>query len=160
MRRVVVPEPGEAEPSPGGSTDSLTPGDAFVPSPAPESPAAGSKKKLPSAAEAEALLAELTAEERGQCEPGLASRYLRACGGDRQHALRRVRETLAWREKERPAATVCTACQAAPDSHYMVRQGGESRWPPRAVCVEKERTHSLNPRVARRLCRNKHHARL
>lgn len=46
-------------------------------------------------------------------------RYLRATGGDARHALRRIRDTLAWRREERPEGIVCTACAANRKSHYM-----------------------------------------
>ncbi len=34
-------------------------------------------------------------------------------------ALKRIRDTLAWRAKEQPDKMVCTACQKLPKSHYM-----------------------------------------
>lgn len=34
-------------------------------------------------------------------------------------AAKRLRDTLAWREKERPTEAVCEACRKDPESHYM-----------------------------------------
>lgn len=65
------------------------------------------------------LSERLSEDEASRCEEGMLSRYLRATGGDREHALRRIRDTLDWRARERPHDLHCRACEANPSSHYM-----------------------------------------
>jgi len=53
-------------------------------------------------------------------DDGMIDRYIRACGGDMQLALRRIKDTLAWLRVEKPREMVCTAClEKDPTSHYM-----------------------------------------
>lgn len=45
--------------------------------------------------------------------------------------VKRIRDTLAWWAKDKPQQMVCTACQADPKAHYMVRWGRavwDGRW--------------------------------
>ncbi|KAL6779921.1 hypothetical protein ACKKBG_A14310 [Auxenochlorella protothecoides x Auxenochlorella symbiontica] len=65
------------------------------------------------------LAAQLTEEEAQRCDASMMRRYIRACGGDQKQALRRIRDTLAWFEAERPDHLHCRACARDPKSHYM-----------------------------------------
>ncbi|PSC70915.1 Random slug 5 [Micractinium conductrix] len=81
--------------------------------------AAAQPKYWPSQEEVAAVLAALGEEDRGFCDAAMANRYLRATGGDRQHAAKRVHDTLTWQRAEQPDRMVCTACRADHKSHYM-----------------------------------------
>lgn len=65
------------------------------------------------------MLEDLESSSRELCDPHMASRYLRATGGDRKHAVKRILDTLAWRQQEQPDNIVCSACRANHKSHYM-----------------------------------------
>lgn len=66
------------------------------------------------------VLAALTEAERGELtDSGEVSRYVRATNGSKADALRRLRETFAWRRKERPESLACRACVQDPQAHYM-----------------------------------------
>lgn len=73
----------------------------------------------PNSADLAWLEERLAEDELARCEAGMLSRYLRATGGDRQHALKRIRDTLEWRACERPEQLHCKACELDPSSHYM-----------------------------------------
>mmetsp|Transcript_3868 Transcript_3868/g.11192 ORF Transcript_3868/g.11192 Transcript_3868/m.11192 type:complete len:319 (-) Transcript_3868:579-1535(-) len=73
------------------------------------------------------VLAALTEAERGELtDSGEVSRYVRATNGSKADALRRLRETFAWRRKERPESLACRACVQDPQAHYMHVVGHDS----------------------------------
>ncbi|KDD73350.1 hypothetical protein H632_c2265p1, partial [Helicosporidium sp. ATCC 50920] len=98
------------------------------------------------------LLAVLSASEREQTPPDAAARFLRATGGDVAASAKRLQETLRWRESHHPERLFCTACAAAPASHYMSltaldRRGRPTIYSSLAVArcrdLEPNRTHMV-----------------
>lgn len=83
--------------------------------------AAAQQAKAVAYAEAEAaVLGDLSEGEKEQLRgDGEVSRYVRATGGCKVDALRRLRDTFVWRQRERPETLLCSACAQDPKSHYM-----------------------------------------
>ncbi len=88
---------------------------------APEGYAAADPAKAAAYAETEAeVLAALSDAEAAQLtDRNEVARYVRATGGSKADALRRLRDTFAWRCRERPETLSCTACAQDPQSHFM-----------------------------------------
>eukprot|EP00197_Chlamydomonas_leiostraca_P004614 CAMPEP_0202863814 /NCGR_PEP_ID=MMETSP1391-20130828/4301_1 /ASSEMBLY_ACC=CAM_ASM_000867 /TAXON_ID=1034604 /ORGANISM="Chlamydomonas leiostraca, Strain SAG 11-49" /LENGTH=358 /DNA_ID=CAMNT_0049543487 /DNA_START=136 /DNA_END=1212 /DNA_ORIENTATION=+ len=66
----------------------------------------------------EEIRSHLTEEFRG-VDDQLVSMFIRATNANMALSAKRLQTTLEWRRDHRAAEIVCTACQAAPRSHYM-----------------------------------------
>lgn len=56
----------------------------------------------------------------------MINQFLRATGGDREHAIRRLKDTLKWRQTEGVDRLLCTACLNKDGAHYMQVVGHDS----------------------------------
>lgn len=110
------------------SQDSTTSNNHFIPESPSYSEFSNATDTLPKSIDTlahDTIFQGLTEEEVLQIDElgdndSMIDRYIRACGGDMQLALRRIKDTLAWLRVEKPREMVCSAClEKDPTSHYM-----------------------------------------
>ena len=76
-------------------------------------------KPHPPPTDTTAIRSLLTPTENAQCPDDMIARYWRATDGDVKHAVKRLKDTLAWWAEETPHHMHCPACRVHACSHYM-----------------------------------------
>lgn len=78
-----------------------------------------SRKSLVTFEQGDAVRGMLTAQESAEVDTRMLSQFLRATKQDPEKAAKRLKDTLAWRDREQPHRKVCQRCTSLPRAHYL-----------------------------------------
>lgn len=77
------------------------------------------RKSLVTNEHAEAVRAKLTPAENIEVDDKMLNQFLRATKQDIEKAAKRLKDTIAWRQREQPHKKVCKKCVSLPRAHFM-----------------------------------------
>ena len=69
--------------------------------------------------QADTVRSKLTPAENIEVDDKMLNQFLRATKQDTERAAKRLKDTVAWRQKEQPHKKVCKKCVSLPRAHFM-----------------------------------------